>query len=597
MNRSSGGSRPGAHDKRGGWSRGLSGLPLHRLPQHGARLMQVALLLGGLGMTVSCAPEPPLLTIALAGVENPGNLEGVTSFTFRAEYQTLDGAVVKRLGPFTFVPEDVSDLQRLDIETTQPNQRLVVTLEAYGPLDGSSGLNLLARAQSAPFEFTEAGPGSVTLLLGRIQHFNQLADSLKTPRIGHVVIPMGSGGFLVAGGAGDDGQASGALEILDNGDTSLNFGLSAATASLKQARAGLIGGRFFSSGTAVAEQGSIFLAGGDSATRLALVRHTYLDPEGVEQSILAPDLGLSLSSIDTYDSVERFDPATGSLTAMNPLPHARSMTPSLTLSDGAVLFCGGLEQLQPADASLSLTSSCFRYSSGENGSWAAAGVLSNSVVLHQLTAMDNGYLLSSGGLTSHELLSTDEAGVLTVNVSATADLMGPGGALKYSGLMKDARAAHSVVWLPRETGQALVTGGYGRTVSERLQYPRLLDSAELFDRYTAESGVASRAFVRLSAHLNYARAFHSTVALEDGRVLILGGIGADPDLPLPAEIIDPASEDPIFEIVSDSTLPPLLMHAVVPLSDSELAVVGGMSFDSSGANALEAQTVRVWVTE
>lgn len=559
-------------------------------------LSRLILSAGALTLGSACQPEPPLLTVALARLESPGSLDGVSSFAFRAEYLNADGAVMKRVGPLTFSPTDVTAGNRLDLATTQPKQKVVVTLEGLGILDGSSTPTLLSRATSSPFQFTEAGPESVTLLLGRIEQFSLLSQTLEVSRIGHTVVPMGNGTFLVAGGASLDGIATNALEMLDNGDVSLAFGLAPIpSAQLKVARTSLLGGRFFGSPVAVQSQGSVFLAGGDSDTRMSLVRRTYLDGSGVEQSLLVPEIGLSLSSIHTYDSVERFDPDTGSITQLNSLPHPRSMSPTLDLSDGTILFCGGLEQLVPGDGALSLTSSCFRYASTDNGSWGAAGVLSNPVVLHQLTAMDDGYMLSSGGMTTANLLSQDDTGTLTVNVSATADLFGPDRTLRYSGLMKDARAAHSVTWLPRSYGQALVTGGYGRTVVDRAQYPRLLDSAEIFDRFTAESGVASRAFVRLSAHLNYPRAFHSSVALEDGRVLILGGIGTDPDLPLPAEIIDPQADEPVFELVPNATLPPLLMQAVVPLRDDQLAVVGGMSFSGDGPSAAEAQRVRVWV--
>lgn len=543
-----------------------------------------------------CTETPPTLTLLLAETEDQTLLEDIDTFTFQAEYVNDQGTVVKRGQAISFARADLAAQPAYDLETTSTGQRLVLRLSGTGVPPTGGEPQVLAQASSSPFAFTDAGPTEVQLFLGRIGAFSTLTQPLGTGRIGHSLTSLDDGTWLIAGGSvSSDGGASSSLELFDDGSASLRFGTRPLTVTLDTARVNHLAGRLIADDGTV----SILLAGGDSSQRVSLQKTTYTDLDGVEQSLLLPDIGLG-DSISTHHSVERYEPETGRVSVMKDLIHARSLTPTVSMSDGTVLFCGGIEQKAEEKSSLDVTDSCFRYSGYDNGSTTAVTPLRVAVALHQLTGLDDDYVVATGGMTAETFLSTetttDGTKVRVVNISNASWLYRLNStAVKTEANMKDARAAHSTVYIPGSFGQALVTGGYGRVVEERNQTPRLLDSAEIFDRYVADTGVASRAFVRMDARLNFARAFHTSVGLEDGRVLIIGGIGVDPSQALPVEIIDPLADDPQFEVIVGSEIPPLMGMAVSPVHNGEIVVTGGLSYGASGPSDSEVVTVRVFV--
>ena len=79
-------------------------------------------------------------------------------------------------------------------------------------------------------------------------------------------------------------------------------------------------------------------------------------------------------------------------------------------------------------------------------------------------------------------------------------------------------------------GRILITGGYDTPWIGK-QEPRAMSSAVIFDPHTGEYTVA--------AQMRVPRARHAAIALRDGRVAVLGGVGLSPTASV--EVYDPAS--------------------------------------------------------
>jgi RHS repeat-associated protein len=119
-----------------------------------------------------------------------------------------------------------------------------------------------------------------------------------------------------------------------------------------------------------------------------------------------------------------------------------------------------------------------------------------------------------------------------------------------------AQPGQSATQLP--DGRWLMVGGEGA----------LLGKAQLLDPATGQA-------VTLESAPNTPRAFHSASVLADGRVLVLGGLGADGLIVRGAEVFEPASQR--FAALPDTGLIPRARHTATVLMDGRVLVAGGIS--------------------
>jgi RHS repeat-associated protein len=94
--------------------------------------------------------------------------------------------------------------------------------------------------------------------------------------------------------------------------------------------------------------------------------------------------------------------------------------------------------------------------------------------------------------------------------------------------------------------------------------------------------IATAAFVQqangatepLMAHLNFGRAGHTATVLPDGRVLVLGGVGADGKVVTRPELFDPEAKR--FTIVPNGALMPRTEHSATVMTDGRVLIAGGL---------------------
>lgn len=231
-----------------------------------------------------------------------------------------------------------------------------------------------------------------------------------------------------------------------------------------------------------------------------------------------------------------------------PAASVRGTTIAVPLPDGQVLVAGG-----GVSRAVVGTSEIF---DPQAGTWSPAGELKVARRGHVAVVLSDGRVLASGGI--------DRDGPL-----ASAEIFDPAtGAWTLTGQMSRARLAHSLTLLP--DGRVLALGGStleGETI-------RPADSsAELFDP-------ASGAWTAAGDMLN-TRFEHTATPLDDGRVLIVGGLGGQGAEMRPletAEIYDPVART---FTRSGQLAEGRTNHAAVKLQDGSVLVAGG----AGGADA------------
>jgi N-acetylneuraminic acid mutarotase/tetratricopeptide (TPR) repeat protein len=237
-----------------------------------------------------------------------------------------------------------------------------------------------------------------------------------------------------------------------------------------------------------------------TATRLADGR--VLVTGGYDKEGDAFFRGQKLSSAEVYD------PARNTWTAAAPMSGARSFHTATLLKTGHVLVLGG----PAATAEL--------YDPAANA-WTPTGALPSPVGLrHAATFLHDGKVLVTGG-------SLDGAGLTQAAIYDPAT-----NAWSSADAMARPRSRHTATLLGN--GMVLVVGGYTNEVNP--QFPAR-SSAELYDPVRNQWSPA--------APLLAARSSHTATRLDNGKVLVTGGMGnSNPSRPpyqSLTEIYDPAS--------------------------------------------------------
>lgn len=161
-----------------------------------------------------------------------------------------------------------------------------------------------------------------------------------------------------------------------------------------------------------------------------------------------------------------------------------------------------------------------------------------------------------------------------------------------------ARAGHSVTRL--DSGRLLFVGGATLSGEEGFDFPwiegdlklqRVLRTVELYDPSTGT-------FLQLP-EMRFERAFHTTTLLDDGRVLVVGGVtifekddGPVVETVKPAEIFDPATQ--AWTVISGDAAPRLARawHSAVQRKlDGKVIIAGGRGISDGSAGVLDTAEV------
>jgi large repetitive protein len=322
---------------------------------------------------------------------------------------------------------------------------------------------------------------------------------LGSPGYGKLVIPLGDGRVLVAGGG--DGPVTRDAQLYDP-DTETFI----ATGPLGIGRS--------APGAVRLQDGRVLVAGGS----------TEIDDEW-----------------STLDSAEVYDPAAGTFSPTGSMAAARVAPSATLLPDGRVLVAGGHVE----GGTWRPVASTEVFDPG-TGTFATTGSVSTPRWGHTATLLPDGRVLVVGGMGPQGPLSSAElfdpatgtfrptgnlevprrrhtatlladGRVLVVggvgpraSTLASAELYDPAtGRFSGTGAMRQARSDHAATLLP--DGPVLISGG----MSERPT--RSLAGAELYDPRTGR--------FRPTGSMTRSRANHAAVLLPDGRVLLVTGEG------------------------------------------------------------------------
>ena len=318
------------------------------------------------------------------------------------------------------------------------------------------------------------------------------------------------------------------------------------------------------------------------------------------------------------NTAEIFDPATGVTTTLSAtMTVARTGHTATLLSDGRVLIAGGI------DNTGSVLSSAELYNPS-TGTFSAVGAMSSARAFHTATRLENGTVLVAGGVCG----STCNSGNSTSGVLFTADIFDPS-LLTFtpsSSTMKSQRANYAATLL--NDGTVLLTGGnttsssvsptnsaeiYEPTRDNFFSVGRMVDSRSshtatlLNDGTVLIAGGASgnrpmfatnalpsaeiynpiaRTFTQLAASMSDSRVSHSASLLQDGTVLLAGGMD-DTLTPLSsADIYDPATQS--FTPTAARMNVARSFHTATVLVDGTVLLAGGTTTGTDSGNTNEA---------
>lgn len=249
---------------------------------------------------------------------------------------------------------------------------------------------------------------------------------------------------------------------------------------------------------------------------------------------------------NSLGSAELYDPSTGQWTFTGAMHGARQIHSATLLADGRVLVAAGVDNGGDVN-----TAELYDPSTGQ---WTPTGQLHDARRGHTATLMADGRVLVVGGL-------FDE-------VMASCEIYDPAtGAWSYTMSLMNARYGHTATLLP--DGRVLVAGG-----TWSWGYPNPLTSVEIYDPASQQWAPG--------ADLLTARLIHSATLLDNGQVLVAGGMTSDMRTLATAEVYDPASD---LWSTTASLNTPRSSYATARLLDGRVLAVAGQNDNGSLSTA------------
>lgn len=228
-------------------------------------------------------------------------------------------------------------------------------------------------------------------------------------------------------------------------------------------------------------------------------------------------------SHDLTNSVELFDPSSGTWKSTGSMNVPRVFHTATLLRNGKVLIAGGCGDTE--------TFTGAELYNPSDGTWAATGSMNVARIYHTATLMPDGKVLVAGGC---KVSSTDPPGIkefynlFNTNLfSPYAELYDPSNETwTMTGSMGIGRIYHTATLLP--DGRVLMAGGS----SVYPPWGGIFSGAELYN--------PSDGTWKPTGAMTVPRTFHTATLLSDGRVLVAGGFGTNGVLSS-AELYDPAT--------------------------------------------------------
>jgi hypothetical protein len=282
-------------------------------------------------------------------------------------------------------------------------------------------------------------------------------------------------------------------------------------------------------------------------------------------------------------NAEIYDPVTKTFTVVPRLSQApRAGHQALRLNNGKVLFTGGWEPngglWSPNNASP--TAEIF---DPDTGTIKVLPYMSNARLWHQMTLLKDGTVLISGGYSPNGGQTTAE--IYDPNTETFELLHSP---------MTDGRAGHTASLLP--DGKVLIAGGIPVDSLIPGIKPKAKNSLEIYDPIARE-------FTEIPDTLRYERAFHTAAALSSGHVVFIGGAKDLNEVAymewtdsckscIPeTEIFNP-SELSVSELPSSPLTFPRAQHTNIALNNNKVVVLGGRDSRSTRTVEVFAHTIR-----
>jgi len=370
-------------------------------------------------------------------------------------------------------------------------------------------------------------------------------SSLVAVMFGLMMLAGCSSHEVVVVGGGDNSE-----NILNTADI---YNVSSGTFS-KSARV-MSTGRLTATATTLTD-GTVLIAGGQSSTTLNTaeiyqpisdsftlttgvmnrprVAHaaTLLDPAVVSGPLAGNVLITGGDAFSTVGTAETYNPLSGSFSKTGSMAIPRRQHTSVLIShcgcaaDGLVLVVGGY------DNQFTVLSSAELYNPA-TGTFTATGNLKTPRFRHTATLLNNGTVLITGGASQMAAKTGD------INPSLnTAEIYDPktGTFTLTKGTMSAYREAHAASML--QDGTVLLTGGQD-------DHFLVENTAELYSPATGTFSPTSASCAGAPPPpgcMSTGRDFHISLTLDDGRVLIVGGVNSAFTTVASAEIYNPASK-------------------------------------------------------
>jgi hypothetical protein len=298
--------------------------------------------------------------------------------------------------------------------------------------------------------------------------------SLTATRAGKTMTRLGDGRVLVTGGYNcTDAEQAGVWASAEVYDPAT--GTFSPTGSMGTPR---------SSHTAtLLADGRVLVTGGNPGE----------NPLG-SQSIVLASYRTAATSANILRSAELYDPVTGTFSPTGSMRYFRDRHTATLLQDGRVLVVGGGGEGYDSRTEVELYDPA-------TGRFSETGSVRRGRMLHTATLLQDGRVLIAGGRAPNG------------RTYAPAEVYDPrAGTFSPAGSMDSGRQQHTATLL--DDGRVLIAGGYHSEVNGANW--DVLSSAELYDPGTGSFTPAGS--------MGQRRMEHTATLLDDGRVLIAGGV-------------------------------------------------------------------------
>jgi len=258
-----------------------------------------------------------------------------------------------------------------------------------------------------------------------------------------------------------------------------------------------------------------------------------------------------------YATAELFDPATGQFALTGSLVTARIWHAATKLADGKVLITGGTSSPGHDTATAEVYDPA-------TGNFSAIGSMNSARSSHTATLLSDGKVLVAGGNGA------------TAETAATAEIYDPAtGVFAATGSMTVERWGHSAIRLA--SGTVLMIGGFNPQAQECAPNQCATAAAEFFDPISGT--------FRATGTMSTARGAHTATLLADGTVLVAGGISdtSDNEIFASAELFDPSLE--VFTATGGMETQ-RSDHSATLLNNGKVLIAGGVNGDSTMWNNL-----------